>query len=166
VISTARLLLTAATPDDVDRLHTIDIDPEVMRYINGGEPTTREEVAARINEAAGLLWVATLHETGEMIGWFAGRQTGDDEYELGYRLRRTSWGNGLAAEGARAVVEYALNVLGAGRVWGQTMTVNVASRRVMERCGLRYVRTFFTEWPEGPINGSEHGDVEYERLRP
>ena len=42
------------------------------------------------------------------------------------------------------------------------MTVNVASRRVMERCGLRFVRTFFTDWPGGPIEGSEEGDVEYE----
>jgi len=40
------------------------------------------------------------------------------------------------------------------------MTVNIASRRVMERCGLRYVRTFFDEWPE-PIEGSDEGDVEY-----
>ena len=50
-------------------------------------------------------------------------------------------------------------------MWAQTMTVNDASRRVMERCGLRYVRTFFEEWSEGPIDGSEHGDVEYELLR-
>ncbi len=44
------------------------------------------------------------------------------------------------------------------------MTVNTASRRVMERCGLRYVRTFFDEWPE-PIDGSDEGDVEYELTR-
>ena len=41
------------------------------------------------------------------------------------------------------------------------MTVNTASRRVMERCGLRYVRTFHLEWDD-PIEGTEHGDVEYE----
>jgi RimJ/RimL family protein N-acetyltransferase len=41
------------------------------------------------------------------------------------------------------------------------MTVNARSRRVMERCGLRYVRTFHLEWPE-PIEGTEEGDVEYE----
>ncbi len=44
------------------------------------------------------------------------------------------------------------------------MTVNTASRRVMEHCGLRFVRTFFTEWPE-PIAGSEQGDVEYALTR-
>jgi RimJ/RimL family protein N-acetyltransferase len=40
------------------------------------------------------------------------------------------------------------------------MVVNVASRRVMEKAGLRYVRTFHADWPV-PIPGDEHGDVEY-----
>ena len=44
------------------------------------------------------------------------------------------------------------------------MTVNTASRAVMERCGMRYVRTFHLEWPE-PIEGTERGDVEYELTR-
>ena len=54
---------------------------------------------------------------------------------------------------------------GVDRVWAQTMTVNTASRRVMERCGLTFVRTFFETWPGEPIDGSEHGDVEYEIRR-
>ena len=40
------------------------------------------------------------------------------------------------------------------------MAVNVASRRVMEKAGLRCVRTFFADWPYR-IPGDEHGDVEY-----
>jgi RimJ/RimL family protein N-acetyltransferase len=36
----------------------------------------------------------------------------------------------------------------------------VASRRVMEKAGLTYVRTFHQEWPHR-IEGEEHGDVEY-----
>jgi RimJ/RimL family protein N-acetyltransferase len=44
------------------------------------------------------------------------------------------------------------------------MTVNTGSRRVMEKAGLRYVRTFFMAWPES-IPGDEHGDVEYALAR-
>lgn len=40
------------------------------------------------------------------------------------------------------------------------MAVNTASRRVMEKAGLRYIRTFHQDWPE-PIPGDEHGEVEY-----
>ena len=54
---------------------------------------------------------------------------------------------------------------GTERILAQTMTVNTASRRVMERCGLRYLRTFFEHWDE-PIDGGELGDVEYELTRP
>jgi RimJ/RimL family protein N-acetyltransferase len=50
------------------------------------------------------------------------------------------------------------------RVRAETMVVNVASRRVMEKAGLRYVRTFHQEWPD-PIPGDEEGDVEYALTR-
>ena len=46
------------------------------------------------------------------------------------------------------------------RVYATTMVVNVASRRVMEKAGLRFVRTFRQPWPY-PIQGDEQGDVEY-----
>ena len=51
--------------------------------------------------------------------------------------------------------------LGVTRIRAQTMTVNAASRRVMEHCGLRFVRTFHLEGLV-PIEGSDQGDVEYE----
>jgi RimJ/RimL family protein N-acetyltransferase len=50
--------------------------------------------------------------------------------------------------------------LGVERVYVETMTVNTGSRRVLEKAGLRYVRTFHPEWPE-PIPGHEHGEIEY-----
>lgn len=40
------------------------------------------------------------------------------------------------------------------------MVVHAASRSVMERVGLRLVRTFHQPWPY-PIPGDERGDVEY-----
>jgi RimJ/RimL family protein N-acetyltransferase len=44
------------------------------------------------------------------------------------------------------------------------MAVNTASRRVMEKAGLRYVRTFHVAFDD-PIDGTEHGEIEYELLR-
>ena len=44
------------------------------------------------------------------------------------------------------------------------MAVNTASRRVIEKAGLAYVRTFHDDWPE-PIEGTEHGEVEYALTR-
>ncbi len=165
-LETERLVLRPPLSQDVDDLVALDADPEVMRYINGGRPTPRAEIEAGVRESASYRWIAHEQPAGSFVGWFSLRPTPDDpgERELGYRLRREVWGRGYATEGACALVELAFAELAARRVWAQTMTVNTASRRVLERCGLRFMRTFHLEWPE-PIEGAELGDVEYELLR-
>jgi RimJ/RimL family protein N-acetyltransferase len=46
------------------------------------------------------------------------------------------------------------------RVVAEAMAVNQASRRVMEKAGLKLVRTFYQPWPY-PMEGDQFGDVEY-----
>ena len=82
------------------------------------------------------------------------------EVELGYRLLPEAWGLGYATEGARALIGHAFTELDLARVVATTMTLNLASRRVLEKAGLSLVRTFLAAWP-GYIEGAEHGDVEY-----
>ena len=161
---TERLALRPLRADDVDLLLDLDSDPEVMRYLTGGRASTREEVTELVGHAIGHRWIATDRATDDVVGWFALWPTGPSELELGYRLRRAHWGRGLASEGARALLEVAFGGWGIERVWAQTMAVNERSRRVMERCGLRYHRTVHLEWDD-PIPGTEHGEVEYELRR-
>jgi RimJ/RimL family protein N-acetyltransferase len=175
-LQTERLVLRRFTTDDVDRLVELDSDPEVMRHINGGRPTSQEEIEGDILPAflayydryAGYgFWAAVERSTGQFLGWFHLRpapESPDHEPELGYRLRRSAWGKGYATEGSRALIEKALLELGAERVVASTMTVNTASRRVMERAGMSFVRTFHADWPER-IEGDEQGDVEYAATR-
>ena len=84
--------------------------------------------------------------------------------ELGYRLNQAAWGRGYATEGSRALIHKGFTDLGVERVTANTMTVNKGSRRVMEKSGLTFLRTFFGDWPEA-IESSEQGEVEYELLR-
>lgn len=171
-LRTERLVLRRFTPDDLDDVEALDADPEVMRYITGGRPTPREVLReehlpfwlgwyAR-SESWGS-WAATDPDDGAFLGWFHLRPGVDDppgDPELGYRLRRELWGRGLATEGSRALIDQAFGEHGADRVHATTMAINVGSRRVMEKAGMRFVRLFHGEWPE-PIPGDEHGDVEY-----
>ncbi|MGW1141727.1 GNAT family N-acetyltransferase [Streptomyces zhihengii] len=176
-LETDRLALRPFTPRDVERVLSLDADPEVMRHLNGGRPATREEVERETMPA--LLrrfpcldtergegrghWAAEDRASGGFLGWFEFRPTSPEstaEVELGYRLHRRAWGRGLATEGSRALIRRGFTELGVRRVTATTMTVNSRSRRVMEKSGLVFVRTFFEEWPE-TIEGSEHGDVEY-----
>lgn len=174
-LETGRLVLRRFTAGDVPLLVELDSDPEVMRYINGGRPTplprVRDEVMPRLLGHYGIwpgygVFAALEKAGGEFVGWFALRPEGSDpdgDPELGYRLRRATWGRGYATEGSVALVRRAFEDLGARRVWAQTMTVNRGSRNVMEKAGLTYVRTFFPDLE--PIEGSEEGDVEYEITR-
>jgi len=143
-----------------------------MRYINGGAPTPVEEVRDDVLPAflayhergdCWGFWAAIERSTGRFLGWFHLRPLPGDpgeEPELGYRLVREAWGRGYATEGSRALIDDAFARCGASRVHASTMVVNVASRRVMEKAGLRFVRTFFADWPVR-ISGDEEGDVEY-----
>jgi RimJ/RimL family protein N-acetyltransferase len=108
-------------------------------------------------------WAAVRRTDGAFLGWFALREAdgdGPDNLELGYRVRREAWGVGYATEGSRALLALAFTRWGTRRVWAQTMAVNQASRRVMEKVGLRYVRTFHPHFDD-PIPGTELGEVEY-----
>ena len=163
-IDTPRLRLRAITRDDVDLLVALDADPEVMRFISGGSPSSRSDVVETTEASLGHRWIATERSTDNFVGWFGLRPSAAAEAELGYRLQRSAWGNGYASEGARAVIDLGFRQRELERIWAQTMTVNESSRRVMDACGMRYVRTFHMDWGE-VIDGSEEGDVEYELLR-
>ncbi|MFD7898367.1 GNAT family N-acetyltransferase [Streptomyces sp. NPDC059743] len=168
-LETPRLRLRSLTESDLDHVVALDNDPGVRRFIDAGRPvssdTVRRETLPRLLGRG--FWAAEESATGEWLGWFSlepESEPGWDVVELGYRLRRSAWGHGYATEAARALVDKAFTELGTERVTAQTMTVNSASRRVLEKTGLRYVRTFFEEWPE-TIEGSEQGDVAYALTR-
>ncbi|PGH51789.1 GNAT family N-acetyltransferase [Streptomyces sp. Ru87] len=173
-LETERLTLRRFTGADADLLGGLHGDPDVMRFISAApEPpeTVREEVLPRIlrryQEHRGLgAWAAEERATGAFLGWFELRPCDPVQpvAELGYRLHRAAWGRGYATEGSRALVRKAFTELGIERVVAETMTVNRASRRVLEKAGLRYVRTFHATWPEY-VEGAEHGDVRYEAER-
>lgn len=171
-LETDRLLLRRFTDADADNLVELDRDPDVMRYINGGRPTPRDVVERETLprflqyydrfEGYGF-WAAIDKATGHFLGWFHFRPpdgSPPDVAELGYRLRRSAWGKGYATEGSRALIHKGFAELGVRRVVASTMAVNVGSRRVMEKSGLKLVRTFHQPWPDR-IDGDEHGDVEY-----
>jgi RimJ/RimL family protein N-acetyltransferase len=174
-LETERLVLRRFTPDDADDLLALDLDPLVRRYVEDGEPVTRDEAASSIehflryhdrSEHFGF-WAAGEKESGRFLGWFHFRPNPDApplEPELGYRLVSSAWGRGYATEGSRALIDHGFATSDITRVYAEAMAIHTASRRVMEKCGMRVVRTFTTEWPV-QIPGDEHGDVEYEITR-
>jgi RimJ/RimL family protein N-acetyltransferase len=175
-LETERLVLRQFTEDDVENLVELDADPDVMHFITGGRPTPRREIETDILPAyldyyerfAGYgFWAAIEKSSDRFVGWFhflPREAAHPNEIELGYRLLRSVWGKGYATEGSQALIDKGFAELGVQRVVAFTMVVHVASRRVMEKAGLRFVRTFHQPWPDY-IEGEEKGDVEYALLR-
>jgi RimJ/RimL family protein N-acetyltransferase/uncharacterized damage-inducible protein DinB len=175
-LQTGRLVLRRFTESDVDSLVELNADPEVVRFLTGGKPIPREDILGKfLPKVFGYYqrftdlgyWAVEELSTGDFLGWFAlepGHGESAVDVELGYRLRRAAWGKGYATEGSRALIRKAFTELGVERVYAETMAVNTRSRRVMEKAGLRYLRTFHLAWDE-PVDGSEHGEVEYAMTR-
>jgi RimJ/RimL family protein N-acetyltransferase len=171
-LETERLVLRRFTMGDVDNLAGLDADPDVMRFVNGGIPTSREEIEneflpaflgyyQRYQEYG--FWAAIKRSTGEFLGWFHFRPrdgAAPGQAELGYRLRKSAWGKGYATEGSRALIRKGFTEFGVQLVTAEALAANVASRRVMEKAGLTLLRTFRQPWPDA-VGGHELEVVEY-----
>jgi RimJ/RimL family protein N-acetyltransferase len=167
-LETERLILRQFTEDDVENLVELDSDPDVMRYLNGGMVTPREMVEHEIlprflsyherYDGFGV-WAAMEKASGAFIGWFSLRphdESRHNEVELGYRLRRSAWGQGYATEGAQALIRKDFTALGVQRVTANTYEHNTASRRVMEKVGMRLVRRYRPTLDELTTETSNH----------
>jgi RimJ/RimL family protein N-acetyltransferase len=149
-----RLVLRRLTPADVELLWELDSDPEVMRFLSGGAPTPRAVIERELlprflRESEGHpgfgYWVAVEEATGESLGWLSLRPAAERDtvsVELGYRLRRSCWGQGFATEGAGLLIRRGFTEWGVQRVMATTYEENRASRRVLEKLGLTLVRAF------------------------
>jgi RimJ/RimL family protein N-acetyltransferase len=74
------------------------------------------------------------------------------EYEIGWLVQREHWGQGIATEAARAVLDFAFRILNAHRVVAFCHAQNAASERIMLKLGmkreglLRQTRLLNNEW--------------------
>jgi RimJ/RimL family protein N-acetyltransferase len=169
VLHTERLTLSPCSPSDRADFIALERDPEVMRYLNGGhavDPEHADPNATFLMPRGSELhvWTARRSAGGAFVGWFCLWPDSETQAELGYRLRRADWGQGLASEGAAALVKWGFERNLYDLIVSGTMAVNHGSRRVMEKIGMRHARTDFTPFPD-PIPGSEQGEVWYELTR-
>jgi RimJ/RimL family protein N-acetyltransferase len=164
---TDRLRLRTLADGDAERLHDVYGDAETMRYVGRtGRPATdidatRRTLAAlqRHDELHGFgLWAVDELDGEPLVGvaglaWVEGH---GPDVEAAYVLRRDRWGRGYATEALRAVLEIGHGQLGLPRIVALAYPENDASRRVMEKAGMRpdgtteaYGRTLTRHLSEG-----------------
>jgi RimJ/RimL family protein N-acetyltransferase len=147
ILETERLLLREFDEGDVAPFYLMGSDPAVIRYT--GDPAgglTSLEHALEVLRSRPLAdyrnhgygrWACVLKASGEVIGFAGLKYLADmQEVDIGYRLLPAYWGQGLATEAARAVLDYGRTRLGLGRIIGLVDPENVASVRILEKLGL------------------------------
>lgn len=140
-------MLRTWLPADREPFAALNADPEVARFLGG--PATRERSDAMVDgieqhwrRYGWGLYATELRDGREFIG-FVGvhHHPGLPEApEIGWRLARSTWGRGLAPEGARAVRDLAFERLALPALVSATVAPNVASARVMQKIGMRLAR--------------------------
>lgn len=173
-IDSERLRLSPVSPEDVDHLYALDADPEVMRFVSGGEPTHRDTLAdwvvprsqAQFAVHGTGMWTASLRRTGEFVGWVLlrlPRHSTEHELELSYRIARQHWGAGFATEAAAALIAVTFLSTDTRRVFASAHPDHAASHRVMRKLGMRLSPiSLSSEYLSGH---RVDDDVEYELLR-
>ena len=146
---TERLTVHRATDADVDPLLCVVADPGVMRHFAHGLPWSREELVgflAQYPEGDPNLvcvpGVLRLRPAGQVVGfggvgYYMSEGTTADLY---YVLAKDYWGAGLATELGRAALADAFSRPEVSYVNASAMPVNAPSIRVLEKCGLRFVK--------------------------
>lgn len=147
VITTERLEMVPFAPEHLEGLFALNSDPAVMRYLGGVDTRdkTRDGIARQQVKWAkyGFGWWSVFErDGGALIGAACLQHLGHVEInplEIGWRLRPEAQSKGYATEAGRAAMEFGFDVIGVTYLTSVANPANTASRRVMERLGMRYV---------------------------
>ncbi len=175
-IETERLILRDLLPTDVDDMFALDSNADVHKYL-GNNPITTVERAAEViaiirqqyidNEIG--RWATIEKASGKFIGWSGSKFMREPEnghvdfYDVGYRLLPQFWGKGYATESAKAALEYVFTNFNADEVIGTAHEENKASRRALEKCGLKFVEQFM--WKDLTCDWLTISRKEWENLK-
>ena len=144
---------------DADELFRILSDEEVNRFLPWFPHKTMEEtlrflqdsVFADYDKAIAYRYAVVLRSESRVIGYlsFLGIDEKERSGDIGYGLLREYWGKGIMTEAVKALL-FRLKADGFRYATATHDVQNPASGRVMQKCGMRYVRTYPEFWqPKG-----------------
>ncbi len=147
VAETPRLILREMCSADAEPFFRLNADPEVIRY-------TGDTAFADIEAAKTFLsaydhyrlygfgrWALIHKEQQDFIGWCGLKFSPDkNEVDVGYRLFHSQWNKGFATEAALASIDLGFKQFNLPDIVGRCMKENSASIRVLEKCGLSFLR--------------------------
>ena len=150
ILETERLTLRHLEVGDLDALHRLYADPQIRKHFPEGTLTldeTKEELEWFLHGHPDRpelgLWATVERGSGAFLGrcgllpWVI---DGKPEVELAYLIDKSRWGEGLATEAARGIIQYSRHQLGLERLICLIMPGNAASAAVAVKSGMAFER--------------------------
>lgn len=169
-----KVILRQWREEDLEPFAALNCDPEVMRYFPAPLTLEQSEAFARrqLNLIATRGWGLWAVEADGAFAGFAGLSVPSFEapfmpcVEIGWRLARPFWGRSIGFEAARQAVEQAFGRIGLDELVSFTATVNLRSRRLMERLGFAHDPAGDFLHPKIPADHELCRHVLYRKRRP
>jgi RimJ/RimL family protein N-acetyltransferase len=148
VARTQRLILRTWDNGDSDRFYEVMNTPAVMRHLGGVQDrATWEAAKERLDgyqrDFGHTFWIVERIADGEILGFCGLKRVNaenagsiTDNVEIGWRLRESAWGQGIAKEAAIASLDLAFGRFAAPHVVALTVNGNEGSWGLMERLGM------------------------------
>lgn len=172
---TPRLVATRLDLGDYADYRRLGQDPQVRAWL-GGTILSEEETRATLDiadthwrERGYGIWTLRKVLGGKFVGRVGLRHCpvgGQQEIELLYTLLPEFWNQGLATEAARAALSLGFEQFQLPRIVAFTLPTNIASRRVMEKCGMLYERPIVHAGLPHVLYRSPHAPREERRAKP
>ncbi len=147
-LDTPRIVLRDLTDADVELIARMAREPSIIRYQSWLRLDSPEDLQRWVRDAVhhnslqpreAYNLVIEERATGQPVGWIGWGRPSDPQqgdYSFGYALLPGYWGRGYMTEALRAAIRFMFVALGASRISDFCECGNVASARVMEKCGM------------------------------
>ncbi len=152
-----RFILRDIEESDVQGIFDLDSDPEVLTYIGTPPIQTLDEAYDIIkyirNQYAenGIgRWAVVDKKTSDFVGWTGLKYEQElraefDYYDIGYRLRKKYWGQGIATLTAAESLRYGFEQMDLDEICGAAEIEHKVSNHILQKIGLSYVEQFVFE---------------------
>ena len=156
-LETDRFLLRDIEESDVEGIFDLDSDPEVHTYLGTPPIKTRDEALDIIRyirnqyESNGIgRWAIIEKTTADFVGWTGLKYEQELRsefayYDIGYRLRRKYWGQGIASVTAIESLRYGFEQMKLEEICGAAEIEHQVSNHILQKIGLKFTEQFVFE---------------------
>ncbi|MEP6465625.1 MAG: GNAT family N-acetyltransferase [Parafilimonas sp.] len=147
IFQSSRLYFREFNEKDIQLLFDLNSNPNVIKYVHEPAPTLENINDILLNVIVPQYklyghgrWAVHLNSNNEFIGWCGLKYIKEkDEIDLGYRFKENCWGQDYGYEAAKETIDFGFNNLTLKRIVATVLPENIASWRIMEKCGMKYI---------------------------